>query len=121
MVIVRYKEIWGDQTGQNDVLKVDGVKVSNASTCPLNREVNALFVADFNHDGKSEPTQTWPAYEKVSQFFLSSSDVFAAAHSPATGEVTVSIRDRGTGPTHTIEFPNWPGTTDDVTVQLNDY
>lgn len=121
MVIVRYKEIWGDQKGQNDVLKVDGDNISNLSTCPLSRECNALFVADFNHDGKSEPTQTWPPYEKVSQFFLSSSDVFAAAHSPATGEVTVSIRDRGSGPTRTIAFPNWPGTTDDVTVQLNDY
>lgn len=121
MVIVRYKEIWGDQGAQNDVLKIDGVNASNPSTCPLNREVNGLFVADFNHDGKSEPTQTWPPYEKVSQYFLSSSDVFAPAHTPATGEVTVSIRDRGRGPTRTIEFPNWPATTDDVTVQLNDY
>ena len=43
------------------------------------------------------------------------------AHTPATGEVRVSIRDRGRGPTRTLEFPNWPGTTDDVTVQLNDY
>lgn len=121
MVIVRYKEIWGDQGAQSDVLKVDGVRASNASTCPLNREVNAVFVADFNHDGKSEPTQTWPPYEKVSQYFLSSSDIFAPAHTPATGEVRVSIRDRGRGPTRTLEFPNWPGTTDDVTVQLNDY
>jgi hypothetical protein len=121
MVIVRYKEIWGDQKGQNDVLKVDGVKASNASTCPLNREVNALFVADFNHDNHSEPTQTWPPYEQASQYFLSSSDVFAAAHAPASGKVTVSIRDRGRGPVLTVTFPNWPALTDDVTVQLNDY
>jgi hypothetical protein len=120
MVIVRYKEIWGDQKGQNDVLRVNGIKVSNAKTCPLNREVNALFAADFNHDGKSEPTQTWPPYEKVSQYFLSSSDVFAPAHAPAT-RVTVSIQDRGRGPARAITFPNWPATTDDVTVQLNDY
>jgi hypothetical protein len=121
MVIVRYKEIWGDQHGQNDVLKVNGVNASNPSTCPLNREVNALFVADFNHDNHSEPTQTWPAYEKVSQYFLSSSDVFAAANPPASGKVTVSIRDRGHGPVRTLTFPNWPGSTNDVTVQLNDY
>jgi hypothetical protein len=120
MVIIRYKEIWGDQKGQNDVLKVDGVKASNAKTCPLSREVNALFVADFNHDGKSEPTQTWPAYAKVSPYFLSSSDVFAPAQNPARGKVTVSIRDRGRGPTRSLTFPNWPGTSDDVTVQLND-
>jgi hypothetical protein len=121
MVIVRYREIWGDQKGQNDVLKVNGVNVSNPTTCPLSRECNAVFVADFNHDGKSEPTQTWPPYEKVSQYFLSSSDVFAPAQTPAKGRVTVSIQDRGRGPTRTITFPNWAGTTDDVTVQLNDY
>jgi len=39
MVIVRYKEIWGDQGAQNDVLKVNGLNVSNPTTCPLNREV----------------------------------------------------------------------------------
>jgi Lipase C-terminal domain/Lipase (class 2) len=121
MVIVRYKEIWGDQKGQNDVLKVDGVNASNPKTCPLNREVNGLFVGDFNHDGKSEPTQVWPPYEKVSQYFLSSSDIFTPAQTPPKGKVTVSIRDRGHGPTRTLTFPNWAGTTDVVTVQLNDY
>jgi pimeloyl-ACP methyl ester carboxylesterase len=121
MVLIRYKEIWGDQGAQSDVLKVDGVKVSNPSTCPLNREVNGLFVADFNHDGRSEPTHTWPPYENVSQYFLSSSDVFAPAHILGSGEVTVTLRDRGRGATRKIEFPNWPGTTDDVSLQLNDF
>jgi hypothetical protein len=119
-VLIRYKELWGNQGSQNDVLKVDGASVTNPTTCPLSKEVNALFVADFNHDGKSEPTETWPAYQKLG-YFLSSSDVFAPANNRATGEVTVSIRDRGHGPTKTLTFPNWPGTTNYVSVQLNDY
>jgi hypothetical protein len=120
MVIVRYKELWGNQGAQSDVLKVNGVKACNAVTCPLSKEVNALFVADFNRDGKSEPHDTWPAYQKLG-FFLSSVDIFAPAQSPPKGEVTVSVQDRGQGPVRKISFPNWPATTDSVTVQLNDY
>jgi pimeloyl-ACP methyl ester carboxylesterase len=120
MVIVRYKELWGNQGAQSDVLKVNGVRACNATTCPLSKEVNALFVADFNHDGKSEPHETWPAYQKLG-FFISSADIFAPAQNPPKGEVTVSIQDRGQGPVRRITFPNWPATTNDVTVQLNDY
>lgn len=120
MVIVRYKELWGNQGSQNDTLKVNGTNVVNSTTCPLSKETNAIFVADFNHDGKSEPTDTWPAYQSLG-YFISSSDVFVPAHQPPTGKVTVSIRDRGHGPTRLLTFPNWPGTTNDVTVQLNDY
>jgi pimeloyl-ACP methyl ester carboxylesterase len=121
MVIVRYKELWGDQGSQSDVLTINGQRVCNATTCPLSKEVNGLFAADFNHDGRSETDQTWAPYENVSQYFISSVDVFAPAASPPTGKVSVAIRSRGAGPVRTITFPNWPSTTDDVTVQLNDY
>ena len=120
MVIVRYKELWGNQGKQSDVLRVNGVKACNATTCPLSKEVNALFAADFNHDGRSEPHQTWKPYQSLG-FFLSSVDISAPAQSNAKGEVTVSIKDRGRGPVRAISFPNWPGTTNYVTVQLNDY
>jgi pimeloyl-ACP methyl ester carboxylesterase len=120
MIIVRYKELWGNQGKQSDVLRVNGLRVCNATTCPLSKEVNGLFVADFNHDGKSEVHDTWPAYQKLG-FFISSVDVFALAHSPPAGKVTVSIQDRGHGPVRSLTFPNFPATTDDVTVQLNDY
>lgn len=120
MVIIRYKELWGNQGTQSDVLNVNGVKACNATTCPLSKEVNALFTADFNHDGKSETHQTWKPYQQLG-FFVSSVDIFARAQTPPRGKVSVSIRDRGKGPVRTITLPNWAGTTDDVTVQLNDY
>jgi Lipase C-terminal domain/Lipase (class 2) len=120
MVIIRYKELWGDQGAQNDVLKLDGTRACNSTTCPLHQEVNALFAADFNHDGKSETHDTWKPYQQLG-FFVSSIDIFAQAQSPPRGRVTISIKSRGKGPVRTIAFPNWPGPTDDVTVQLSDY
>ena len=121
MVIVRYKELWGDQGSQSDVLTINGQSVCNATTCPLSKEVNALFAADYNHDGRSETDQTWPPYQSASQYFLSSVDMFAPAASPPTGKVTVAIKSRGAGPVRTITFPNFESTTDDVTVQLDDF
>ena len=121
MVIVRYKELWGDQGAQSDVLTVNGQSVCNSSTCPLNKEVNGLFAADFNHDGQSETTTGWPPYDNASPYFLSSVDVFAPAATPPTGKVSVGVKSRGKGPTRTITFPNFASTTDDVTVQLDDF
>src|SRR5437588_8905710 len=115
MVILRYKELWGDQGSQNDILKINGLSVCTTETCPLSKEVNGLFVADFDRDSKSNTNETWPPYNNSSPYFISSVDVFPPAASPSTGEVTVSLQDRGSGPLHTIAFPNFPSTTDDVT------
>ena len=121
MVIIRYKELWGDQGANSDVLKVNGTRVCNAVTCPLNKLVNGLFVADFNHDGQSETNMSWAPYQQASQYFISAVDFFAPAQTPPKGKVTVSIRSRGKGPVRTLTFPNFTGTTDVDTVQLNDF
>jgi len=121
MVIVRYKELWGDQGSENDVLTINAQSVCNPATCPLSKEVNGLFAADFNHDGKSETNEIWPPYNNSSPYFISSVDVFAPAQSLPTGEVKVNLTDRGAGPLHKITFPNFPGTTDVVTVQFDDF
>ena len=121
MVIIRYKELWGDQGRRNDVLKVNGLSVCNSATCPLNKLVNGLFVADFNHDGRSETDQTWAPYQNASPYFISSVDVFAPAQIPPKGKVTVSIKSRGKGRVRTLTFPNFAAPTDVDTVQLNDF
>jgi hypothetical protein len=102
------------------VLTINGQSVCNPTTCPLSKEVNGLFASDFNHDGKSETSSTWPTYENLG-YFISSADVFAPAASPPTGEVKVSLRDRGSGPVRTISFPNFASTTDVVTAQFDDF
>jgi hypothetical protein len=121
MVIIRYKELWGDQGAEDDILRINGLSVCTATTCPLSKEVNGLFAADFDHDGKSNPNEVWPPYNNASPYFVSSVDVFAPAQTPPTGEVTVSLQDRGKGPTHTVTFPSFPSTSDVVTVQLDDF
>lgn len=40
---------------------------------------------------------------------------------PPRRDVKVTLRDRGKGPLHTITFPNFPSSTDDVTVQFDDF
>jgi hypothetical protein len=121
MLILRYKELWGDQGSQDDVVKVNGISVCNPTTCPLGKEVNGLFAADFDHDGPdASTTETWPTYQNLG-YFISSVDVFAPAQSPPAGEVTVTLLDRGRGPLHRITFPNFPATGDVVTVQFDDF
>jgi pimeloyl-ACP methyl ester carboxylesterase len=120
MLILRYKELWGDQGSESDAVTVNGETVCNPTTCPLSKEVNGLFAADFNHDGMSETTDTWPPYQSLG-YFVSSVDVFAPAQIAPTGEVAVGLRSRGQGPVRTISFPSFPATTDVETVQFNDY
>lgn len=119
MVVIRYKELWGDQGAESDVLSLDGVNACTPPVCPLNHEVNALFAGDFNHDGQSDTSKPNSTYFQLP--FVSGVDVFMPAQSPAVGKVTVALRSRGTGPVRTLTFPNFPGTTDVSTVQLNDY
>ena len=120
LLVLRYKELWGDQGSQSDVVTVNGQSVCNATTCPLSKEVNGLFAADFNHDGQSETNQTWAPYQSLG-YFVSSVDVFAPAQIPPAGVVTVALQSRGAGPVRTVSFPNFAGTTDVSTVQFNDY
>jgi pimeloyl-ACP methyl ester carboxylesterase len=119
MVLLRYKELWGDQGSENDVLTLNGLNVCTPTTCPVQKLVNALFAADFDRDQMSNTSVTWPPYQAI--MFVSSVDVFMPAHSPPTGKVTVGIKSRGKGPERKLTFPNFPGTSDVVTVQLDDF
>jgi hypothetical protein len=124
MLIVRYKELWGDQGSENDILTLNGHNVCNTISCPVSKLVNGLFVADFDHDRTLDSGETWPVYQAI--MFVSSYDLYMPAQSPATGEVTLRLKSRGKGPGRKLTFPNFPGgslsgTGDVVTVQLNDF
>ncbi|TMK38914.1 MAG: alpha/beta hydrolase [Actinobacteria bacterium] len=119
MVAIRYKELWGDQGAESDVLSLNGINVCNANTCPLSHLVNAMFAYDRNMDGKTDTSQPDPTYFQLP--FVSGVDVYMPAQSPPAGKVTVTLKSRGAGPVRTITFPNFPATTDVATVQLNDF
>ena len=121
MVIIRYKELLGDQGRENDVLTANGISLCSPTTCPLSKLVNGLFVSDFDHDHTLDSGETWRPYQDASPYFISSADEFIPAQSPPTGTVTITLKSRGKGPVRTLTFPDFPSTTDVVTVQLNDF
>jgi hypothetical protein len=53
--------------------------------------------------------------------FLSGVDLFMAAAAPPTGKVSVALRSRGAGRTRTVNVPNFPSSTDSISVNLNDF
>ncbi len=118
-VFVRYKEFWGDQGEQNDVLKINGTNVINAGTAPVSKRAIAVFTFDRGSDGRSDVSSAIPLFAGLP--FLTGVDVFMPASSPTTGTVRARLRSRGRGPARDVSFPNFPSSTDRVSVQFQDY
>ena len=119
MVATRNKELWGDQGAENDVLEVRGTNVCSAATCPINKRVIGMFAFDVGSDRATNLAAPIPALFALP--FLSGVDHFIPAAAGGSGKVSVSLTSRGVGPRRTVNFPNRPSTTDQVTVQLSDF
>ena len=118
-VVLRYKELWGDQGAGSDVLAFNGTSVCTPVLCPISKQVNALFFLDRNSDGRTDLSSPHPVYSALP--FVTGVDIFLPAAIPATGKTTLELRSRGGGPARTVNFPNFASLTDVVTVQLNDF
>jgi pimeloyl-ACP methyl ester carboxylesterase len=118
-VVLRYKELWGNQGAQNDVLAVNGTNVCVEVICPISKQVNALFWSDRKADGQSDLSAPDPVYSQLP--FVSGVDLFVPAAIPPAGKTTVELRSRGAAETRTVNLPNWASATDIVTVQLRDF
>lgn len=119
VVIIRYKELWGDQGSESDILTIDGTNLCNDATCPINQRVNAVFAFDEGSDGRTDLSAPHPVFSQLP--FITGVDIFIPADTPPTGTVSVGLRSRGAGPVRTLNFPNFASTTDGVIVQLNDF
>jgi pimeloyl-ACP methyl ester carboxylesterase len=119
MVATRNKELWGDQGAESDMLTINGMNICNAATCPINKRVIGMFAFDVGSDGATNLTAPIPTLFALP--FLSGVDHFIPAVAGGTGKVSVSLTSRGVGPARTVNFPNRPSTTDQVSVQLNDF
>jgi len=119
LIMVRYKELWGDQGSENDVLTVNGTNVINAATSPISHRTNAMFAFDQGSDRQSDVSAPIPVFFGLP--FLSAVDLFIPAASPPTGTVQVALTSRGSGPAREVSFPNYPSSNDTVSVQLNDF
>ena len=117
-VIIRYKEFWGNEPGQNDELLVNGLNICTAKLCPWEKEVNAYFA--FNWEGKQESTL---AEEPVlSQLpFIQAAQVYIPGTTPPDATVSYQLRSRGGGGLRTLDVPNWAGTTDQTQIFWNDF
>ena len=117
--IVRYKELWGDQGAENDELSVNGTNVINAATAPITKRVIGMFAFDEGSDGASNVATPLPL---VFAFpFLSGVDLFVPATAAADGTSAVALRSRGHGPLRVVNVPDFPSSTDSISVNLNDY
>src|SRR4051794_32368884 len=118
-LVIRYKELWGDQPGQSDVLSMNGTNVCVPAICPASHQVNGLFYYDRNEDGRTDLSSPDPAFNALP--FLTGADIFMAAARPPSGTIKVSLRSRGAGPVRTLGYPNFPSTTDGAVLQFNDF
>jgi hypothetical protein len=118
-VVVRYKELWGDQGAASDVLKVNGTNILNAATAPIGKRAIGVLAFDAGSDGATNLSAPIPAIFGIP--FLTGTDVFIPASPTARGKVKVSLRSRGAGPVRTLRFPNFPSPTHRVSLQLWDF
>jgi hypothetical protein len=117
-VMIRYKEYWGNQPGENDELLINGLNVCTAKLCPWEKEVNAFFA--FNWEGKPETTLNEdPVLSKPP--FLQGAQVYIPASTPPNATVSYRLNSRGGGGVRTLNIPNWEGTTSQVEIFWNDF
>jgi hypothetical protein len=119
VVLIRYKELWGDQGSESDILTINGTNVCNAATCPISKQVNAVFAFDRGSDGRTDLSAPHPAFSQLP--FITGVDVFIPAAIPPTGTVSIGLTSRGVGPVRTVNFPNFASLTEGVIVQLSDF
>lgn len=120
VIIMRYKEFWGDQGENNDVLTIDGVNIVNAATCPIIKRVISVFTFDYHADGISDLTTAIPFYYALT--FLTGVDLHIPGVNPPNRTVSIKLTPRGGGGrTQMINIPNWASSKDLVSIQFNDY
>lgn len=118
-VVVRYKELWGDQGASSDVLSFNGTNILNAATAPISKRAIGVLAFDAGSDGVTNLTA--PISSIFGIPFLTGTDVFIPASPDAHGKVTLALRSRGAGPVRKLRFPNFPSPTDRVSLQLWDF
>lgn len=121
VLMIRYKEFWGDQGAHNDRLLINGLNVCTPKLCPISKLVNAFFAFDSKHDHKTDLSQPDPGLSGVP--FIQGADVYIPASTPPKGTVTFRLRSRGSRRARTLKVPDWEATPDGngVVIQWNDF
>jgi pimeloyl-ACP methyl ester carboxylesterase len=134
LTLVRAREMWGNQGSNSDVLTVDllgdavqRLNVLTPATAPrtgppspaATGEVNALFLFDAGLDKKTDLSKgDLPPFSGIT--FLNAADVYLPASPDGSGTIRVAVKPRGGSLTEEINVPNWPSTTDRISISLRD-
>jgi pimeloyl-ACP methyl ester carboxylesterase len=119
LTLIRYKELWGDQGAENDQVLINGTNVVNAATAPISKRAISIFAFDAGLDRVSNVAQ--PLASIASLPFLTGVDLFVPAATPPVGTTSIALRSRGRGPLRTVNVPNFPSSTDSISVHFHDY
>lgn len=120
LVVNRNKEWWGDQAQGSDQLSVNGTSVLNAANAPRAKRVIGIFAYDARLDGMTDLAAPIPYF--FGQPFITGMDVSIPAAAGGRGTVSVVSRQRGgDGRIDFLNVPNRPSTTDQVSLQFDDY
>lgn len=116
--MIRYKEFWGNQPGENDQLLINGLELCTPALCPWEEEINAYFA--FNWEGTKESTlNREPILGSLP--FIQAAQVYIPSSEPPNATVSYQLKSRGGGGTRTLNVPNWEGTTNQVQIFWNDF
>ena len=118
LVVVRQRELWGDQGPTNDRLTIDGVDALTIATSPRSAVNLALFAFDHGLDGH-DGIGKGELFPFTLVTFITAVDIAIAASPDASGVVPVVETPRGGQPA-VVNVPNWRSTTDRITVQFAD-
>jgi hypothetical protein len=121
LVINRQRELWGDQGAGSDVLEVDGLNVLTPLTSTRAATNLAFFTFDAGLDGRTDLGRgvVFP-FATAAFTFLTAADVYLPSSPDGSGTVSLRLDPRGSGRTTTINVPDWPSTTDRISVQFPD-
>jgi len=115
-VLTRYREFWGDQGVNNDVLTVNGFNIISPTNSPISKRVNAMFVFDDGLDGVNNIVTPNPFYFALP--FITAMDVFIPGTDPPNGVTHIENTSRG-GLTATINVPNWASSKHIISIVLH--
>lgn len=120
LVVTRDKEFWGELSIGNDILAVNGVNVVNAADCPFSNRTTAIYLFDVDSDGVSYLDEPIAYFHSLP--FMTGVDLYLPAADPPDGRIRLTLIPRGgDGIMQVINIPNWPSTTDRISVLFNDF
>ncbi len=137
IVIMRDREIWGDQGDNNDILTVDGTNVATETAAANSNRTIVLFLMDWGpnaHPDLDTSGTDFSGYalgesnleEPIALFhamgFISALDLFIPAASPPDRTIEVKLVPRGgEGAEQVINVPNWASTDLRMSVVFRDF